>query len=68
MICYPSILVVCLVPLVLELLLPGLVQVNQSLVVEHKQDEVQYVRGDADEAEVLKDEVENVAQVQGSHH
>lgn len=37
----------------LKLLLPGLVQVNQSLVVEDKQNEVQRIRGDADDAEVL---------------
>lgn len=37
----------------LELLLPGLIQVNQSLVVEDKENEVQRVCGDADDAEVL---------------
>lgn len=52
----------------LELLLPGLVQVNQSLVVEDKEDEVQRVRGDADDAQVLEDEVEDVAQVERAHH
>ncbi len=57
-----------LVPLVLELLLPGLVQVNQSLVVEHQQDEVQCVCGDADDAQVLKDKVEDVAQVERAHY
>lgn len=42
-----------LVLLSLELLLPGLIQVNQSLVVENKENEVQRICGDADEAEVL---------------
>jgi len=42
-----------LVLLGLKLLLPGLVQVNQSLVVENKENEVQRVCGDADDAEVL---------------
>lgn len=42
-----------LVLLGLKLLLPGLVQVNQSLVVENKKDEVQRVCGDADDAQVL---------------
>lgn len=42
-----------LVLLGLELLLPGLVQVNQSLVVENKENEVQRVCGDADDAQVL---------------
>lgn len=37
----------------LKLLLPGFIQVNQSLVVEDKQNEVQRVCGDADDAEVL---------------
>lgn len=37
----------------LELLLPGLVQVNQSLIVENKENEVQRICGDADDAEVL---------------
>lgn len=57
----------CLVLLSLELLLPSFIQVNQSLVVEDKQDEVQCIRGDADEAEVLQDEVEDVAEVQRPH-
>lgn len=52
----------------LELLLPGLVQVNQSLVVEDEENEVQCVRGDADDAEVLEDKVEDVAQVERTHH
>lgn len=51
-----------------NLLLPGLIQVNQSLVVEHKENEVQCVCGDADDAEVLEDEVEDVAQVERAHH
>lgn len=42
-----------LVLLGLELLLPGLVQVNQSLVVENKENEVQRICGDTDDAEVL---------------
>lgn len=42
-----------LVLLGLELLLPGFIQVNQSLVVENKENEVQRIRGDADDAEVL---------------
>lgn len=42
-----------LVLLGLKLLLPGLIQVNQSLVVEDKENEVQRVCGDADDAEVL---------------
>lgn len=42
-----------LVLLDLQLLLPGLIQVNQSLVVENKENEVQRIRGDADDAEVL---------------
>lgn len=42
-----------LVLLGLQLLLPGLVQVNQSLVVENKENEVQRICGDADDAEVL---------------
>lgn len=42
-----------LVLLDLELLLPGLIQVNQSLVVENKENEVQRICGDADDAEVL---------------
>lgn len=57
-----------LVLLGLQLLLPGLVQVNQSLVVEDKENEVQRVRGDADDAEVLQDKVEDVAQVERAHH
>lgn len=57
-----------LVLLGLQLLLPGLVQVNQSLVVEDKENEVQRVRGDADDAEVLQDKVEDVAQVERTHH
>lgn len=36
-----------------ELLLPGLIQVNQSLVVEDKENEVQCICGDTDDAEVL---------------
>lgn len=56
------------VPLGLELLLPSLVQVNKSLVVEDKENEVQCICGDTDDAEVLQNEVENVAQVEGSHH
>lgn len=42
-----------LVLLGLELLLPSLIQVNQSLVVENKENEVQRICGDADDAEVL---------------
>lgn len=42
-----------LVLLGLKLLLPGLIQVNQSLVVENKENEVQRICGDADDAEVL---------------
>lgn len=57
-----------LVLLGLQLLLPGLVQVNQSLVVEDKKDEVQHVCGNADDAQVLQDEVEDVAQVERAHH
>lgn len=57
-----------LVPLGLKLLFPGFVQVNQSLVVQHKQDEVQCVCGHTDDAEVLQDKVENVAQVDGTHY
>lgn len=57
-----------LVLLGLQLLLPGLVQVNQSLVVEDKENEVQRVRGDADDAQVLQDKVEDVAQVERAHH
>lgn len=53
-----------LVLLSLELLLPSFIQVNQSLVVENKQDEVQCIRGDADDAEVLQDEVEDVTKVE----
>lgn len=37
----------------LKLLLPGLIQVNQSLVVENEQNEVQCICCDADDAEVL---------------
>lgn len=57
-----------LVLLGLQLLLPGLVQVNQSLVVENKENEVQSVCGDADDAEVLQDKVEDVTQVERAHH
>lgn len=57
-----------LVLLGLQLLFPGLVQVNQSLVVEHKENEVQSVCGDADDAQVLEDKVEDVAQVERTHH
>lgn len=42
-----------LVLLGLKLLLPGLIQVYQSLVVENKENEVQRICGDADDAEVL---------------
>lgn len=42
-----------LVLLGLKLLLPGLIQVYQPLVVENKENEVQCICGDADDAEVL---------------
>lgn len=60
----PCVFFFSLVSLGLELLFPGLVQVNQSLVVQHKQDEVQCVCGHTDEAEVLQDKVENIAQIE----
>lgn len=42
-----------LVLLGLKLLLPGLIQVYQSLVVENKENEVQRICGDADDTQVL---------------
>lgn len=57
-----------LVLLDLKLLLPGLVQVYQSLVVEGQENEVQRICGDADDAQVLQDKVEDVAQVERAHH
>lgn len=57
-----------LVLLCMELLLPSFIQVNQSLVVEDKQDEVQCIGGNADDTDVLQDEVEDVAEVQRPHH
>ena len=57
-----------LVLLGLQLLLPGFVQVNQSLVVESKENEVQRICSDADDAEVLQDKVEDVAQVERTHY
>lgn len=51
----------------LQLPLPGLIQVNQSFVVDDKKNEVQRVRGDADDAELLQHEVQNVGQVQGPY-
>lgn len=52
----------------LELLLPGLIQEHQSLIVEDEQNEVQCICGDADDAEVFQDEVEDVGQVERAHH
>lgn len=52
----------------LQLSLPGLIQVNQSFVVDEEEEEVQDVRGDADDAKLLQHKVQNVGQVQRPHH